>query len=31
MAGLAKGSAFKLTKNMVRGDAHCEWVVELKK
>jgi len=23
--------AFKLTKNMVRGDAHCEWVVERKK
>jgi hypothetical protein len=22
---------FKLTKNMVRGDAHCEWVVERKK
>lgn len=23
--------AFKLTKNMVRGDSHCEWVVERKK
>lgn len=23
--------SFKLTKNMVRGDAHCEWVVERKK
>ncbi len=22
---------FKLTKNMVRGDSHCEWVVERKK
>ena len=22
---------FKLTKNMVRGDPHCEWVVERKK
>ena len=22
---------FKLTKNMTRGDAHCEWVVERKK
>ena len=22
---------FKLNKNMVRGDAHCEWVVERKK
>ena len=22
---------FRLTKNMVRGDAHCEWVVERKK
>jgi hypothetical protein len=22
---------FKLTKNMVRGDAHCEWVVQRKK
>ncbi|MHC5010039.1 MAG: L-2-amino-thiazoline-4-carboxylic acid hydrolase [Planctomycetota bacterium] len=22
---------FQLTKNMVRGDAHCEWVVERKK
>jgi hypothetical protein len=22
---------FKLTRNMVRGDAHCEWVVERKK
>ena len=22
---------FKLTKNMVRGDAHCEWVIERKK
>jgi hypothetical protein len=23
--------SFKLTKNMVRGDSHCEWVVERKK
>ncbi|MGH9496802.1 MAG: L-2-amino-thiazoline-4-carboxylic acid hydrolase [Candidatus Sulfotelmatobacter sp.] len=23
--------AFRLTKNMVRGDSHCEWVVERKK
>ena len=22
---------FRLTKNMVRGDSHCEWVVERKK
>ena len=22
---------FKLTKNMVRGDSHCEWVIERKK
>lgn len=22
---------FKLVKNMVRGDSHCEWVVERKK
>lgn len=22
---------FKLTKNMVAGDSHCEWVVERKK
>jgi len=22
---------FRLTKNMVRGDAHCEWVIERKK
>ena len=22
---------FKLTKHMVRGDAHCEWAVEQKK
>ena len=22
---------FKLTRNMVRGDSHCEWVVERKK
>jgi len=21
---------FKLTKNMVRGDSHCEWVIERK-
>jgi hypothetical protein len=23
--------SFKLTKNMLRGDSHCEWVVERKK
>ena len=22
---------FKLTKNMVRGDSHCEWIIERKK
>ena len=25
------GFTFKLTKNMVRGDAYCEWVIERKK
>ena len=28
---LSPNFTFKLTKNMVRGDAHCEWVVERKK
>ena len=28
---LNRGFTFKLTKNMVRGDSNCEWVVERKK
>jgi hypothetical protein len=28
---LNPGFTFKLTKNMVRGDSHCEWVIERKK
>jgi L-2-amino-thiazoline-4-carboxylic acid hydrolase len=28
---LNRNFTFKLTKNMVRGDSHCEWVVERKK
>lgn len=31
VASLSPNFAFKLTKNMVRGDSHCEWVVERKK
>ena len=30
-ASLNPDFTFKLTKNMVRGDSHCEWVVERKK
>jgi hypothetical protein len=30
-ASLNPAFTFLLTKNMVRGDAHCEWVVERKK
>ena len=30
-AALNPKFTFKLTKNMVQGDAHCEWVVERKK
>jgi hypothetical protein len=29
--GLNPNFTFKLTKNMVRGDSHCEWVIERKK
>ncbi|MDX1388627.1 MAG: L-2-amino-thiazoline-4-carboxylic acid hydrolase [Acidobacteriota bacterium] len=28
---LGSDFTFKLTKNMVRGDSHCEWVIERKK
>ena len=31
MEGLNPNFTFKLTKNMVRGDPYCEWVVERKK
>lgn len=31
MESLNPNFTFKLTKNMVRGDSHCEWVVERKK
>lgn len=30
-AALNPNFTFKLTKNMLHGDAHCEWVVERKK
>lgn len=31
MEALNPNFTFKLTKNMLRGDAHCEWVIERKK
>lgn len=31
VAALNPSFTFKLTKNMVRGDSHCEWVVERKR
>jgi hypothetical protein len=31
MEALNPNFTFELTKNMVRGDAHCEWVIERKK
>lgn len=31
VASLNPNFTFKLTKNMVRGDSHCEWVVERRK